>query len=57
MRAELVQLHTARGGFKGNTPKEGGVIGLLSKTLGIWKDFEQFREKLKFYMEYLMETI
>ena len=50
-RTELVQLNTPHRYFKGETSELGAVLGLLSKELDIGTAFDNFREKLKGYVE------
>ena len=50
-RTELVHIHTSNIYFKGDTPEVGSVLGLMSKKLYIGTSFDNFREKLKGYME------
>ena len=46
-----MQLNTPHRYFKGETSELGAVLGLLSKELDIGTAFDNFREKLKGYVE------
>ena len=50
-RKKLVQLHTAHRDFKDDTRKVGDVLGLLSEKVIYWNGFDEFRKKLRGYVE------
>ena len=50
-REEIVQLHTIQRNFKNDTPEVGSLLGLMSKKIDIGMTFDNFREKLKGYVE------
>ena len=51
-----MQLHALHRYFKVDTPEVGTVLGLMSKKLDTGTAFDKLRDKLKCYMEKMLDS-